>query len=282
VEEEEEEEEESEPPPSEAPAAPVAENGAPDPNAPPAAGPVRKKRGRKSKQELLALALSNPEKPPERPKKDKNKEIGENGEVKITMASFIRQLPDGNAMPSTIERRQSKKTAKKVTADPTDATEKEQQPQPEIEAGEPGAVPDPLLESLTQDNGPRLDETAFAPQVMIVDGKIVLDETSLFLPTPAAAEYEDEVLVETGSHVTSSSYIHRTGADKWTQEETDLFFQGLSYWGTDFDLISKMFKKRDRRQIKNKFKREERANPTLVQQALVNRKIMPPGMFEMT
>lgn len=47
-----------------------------------------------------------------------------------------------------------------------------------------------------------------------------------------------------------------------------LTWQALSQWGTDFALIANMFPTRNRRQIKLKFKQEERRNPARVNQAL--------------
>lgn len=112
----------------------------------------------------------------------------------------------------------------------------------------------------------------YAPQVRIVDGKIVLDEGSLtFTPSDQPREYNAEVIEETGNHVTSSSYTNRAPADRWTSAETDVFYQGLAFFGTDFALISKLFESRNRRQIKNKYKREEKADPRRLHEALVNR-----------
>ncbi|KAI9143680.1 hypothetical protein BKA69DRAFT_1026459, partial [Paraphysoderma sedebokerense] len=55
---------------------------------------------------------------------------------------------------------------------------------------------------------------------------------------------------------------------------TGLFVKALSYWGTAFDLICKMFPGRNRHQIKNKFNREESKNPIRVKNALMNKKTL--------
>lgn len=65
--------------------------------------------------------------------------------------------------------------------------------------------------------------------------------------------------------------------DKWTDEENDIFFKALSMYGTDFSMISVLFPHRDRRHIRNKFKKEERERPDEVERALNSR--LPIGML---
>ena len=55
---------------------------------------------------------------------------------------------------------------------------------------------------------------------------------------------------------------------RWNTESTDLFYQGLKSFGTDFQMISQMFPGSTRRSIKTKFTREERENPERVREAL--------------
>lgn len=55
---------------------------------------------------------------------------------------------------------------------------------------------------------------------------------------------------------------------RWNVESTDLFYQGLKSFGTDFQMISQMFPGSTRRSIKTKFTREERENPERVREAL--------------
>ena len=80
---------------------------------------------------------------------------------------------------------------------------------------------------------------------------------------------------ETNQRITSSSYSNRVKADKWTVAETDLFFKSLSQYGTDFTLLSQLFPARTRKQLKNKFKKEERENYGRLEGAL--RKRIPIG-----
>ncbi len=50
-------------------------------------------------------------------------------------------------------------------------------------------------------------------------------------------------------------------SERWSQDDTALFYRGLAAFGTDFTLIAQLFPSRDRRNIKNKFTREEREFP---------------------
>ena len=61
----------------------------------------------------------------------------------------------------------------------------------------------------------------------------------------------------------------------WNDEETDRFYDALRMFGTDFFIISKMFAPKTRRQIKTKFVREERLDPTRVNDALMGKQTVP-------
>jgi transcription factor TFIIIB component B'' len=52
--------------------------------------------------------------------------------------------------------------------------------------------------------------------------------------------------------------------------------QALSQWGTDFEMIARLFPHRNRRQVKLKFSREERVNPDKVTEHII-RKNKPIG-----
>jgi transcription factor TFIIIB component B'' len=58
---------------------------------------------------------------------------------------------------------------------------------------------------------------------------------------------------------------------RWNKELTELFYKGLTSFGTDFQMISQMFPGFTRRSIKTKFTREERDNPEGVKEALRGR-----------
>lgn len=115
-----------------------------------------------------------------------------------------------------------------------------------------------------------------APQVRIVNGKIVLDVGSLQVDRSArdadgsgVVEYVEEDPLE--KVVNSRSYSRHKLTPRWDSLSTELFYTGLSQWGTDFDMISRMFPTRTRKQIKNKFTTEERKNSALVTRALTKK-----------
>ncbi|PKC74696.1 hypothetical protein RhiirA1_449698 [Rhizophagus irregularis] len=70
--------------------------------------------------------------------------------------------------------------------------------------------------------------------------------------------------------------------ERWTIDDTELFFKALSRWGTDFEIISrKIFDHRKSRdQVKNKYKRERKINPLRVYKALDTRIPIEPEELE--
>lgn len=80
--------------------------------------------------------------------------------------------------------------------------------------------------------------TFHAPQVKVVNGKIVINEESLSIVAGSQMKQhflqgietetpreEFTTVLETTNHVTSSSYTNRTPSEKWTTAETDLFYK---------------------------------------------------------
>jgi transcription factor TFIIIB component B'' len=101
--------------------------------------------------------------------------------------------------------------------------------------------------------------------------RIVLDEQSLTVatgPEALAIPADADMVVDGARHVSSSSYVQRAPADKWSDADTERFYAGLAQWGTDFTMLSRLFANRSRRQIKNKYKREERVYPQRIDAAL--------------
>lgn len=125
-------------------------------------------------------------------------------------------------------------------------------------------------------------------QFRIVDGQIVLDQSSLVMDrhARAAAAQRDMETIEENDFtrlITSSSYMSSSklrGPNVWTAEETVLFYRGLEMFGTDFEIIAQMFPGKQRRQVKLKFNREERHNPKLVDAALIGVKKTRMNMDE--
>lgn len=108
------------------------------------------------------------------------------------------------------------------------------------------------------------------PQLKEVDGQIVVDTASLVVnrhavPDQAEPAVEENDLTKRINSATWRFDNKRDPADRvythssgWAHDETDVFYGALKMFGTDFDMISKMFPGRTRRMIKNKFVREER------------------------
>ncbi|KAF4452525.1 Transcription factor TFIIIB component B'' [Fusarium austroafricanum] len=118
------------------------------------------------------------------------------------------------------------------------------------------------------------------PQFRIVDGQIVIDQSSLAVDrhARAAAAAGDMETVEENDFtrlITSNSFMNTSklkGPNIWTDAETELFYRGLRMLGTDFEMISKMFPGKQRRHVKLKFNREERHCPQRINAALIGEK----------
>ncbi|KAK3302413.1 uncharacterized protein B0T15DRAFT_403637 [Chaetomium strumarium] len=121
-------------------------------------------------------------------------------------------------------------------------------------------------------------------QYQIINGEIVLDHRSLQVDRHARAREEAGLLLEVEEndfthHTTTATYLRRNlKPQQWTDEETELFYQALSAFGTDFDTICRMFKGKTRKHIKLKFNREERLNPGRINAALVGQKTVSIDM----
>ncbi|KAL6867929.1 hypothetical protein J3F83DRAFT_738552 [Trichoderma novae-zelandiae] len=121
---------------------------------------------------------------------------------------------------------------------------------------------------------------ASGPQFRIVDGQIIIDQSSLVMDrhARAAATRGDMETVEENDFtrlITSSSFMTTSklkGPNIWTEEETELFYRGLRMFGTEFEMISKMFPNKQRRHVKLKYNREERHCPHLINAALIGEK----------
>ncbi|KAG5920887.1 hypothetical protein E4U42_006039 [Claviceps africana] len=128
------------------------------------------------------------------------------------------------------------------------------------------------------------------PQFRIVDGQIVVDQDSLVMDrharAAAAQAGEDMETIEENDFtrlITSSSFMNTSklkGPNIWTEPETELFYRGLRMFGTEFEMISKMFPGKQRRHIKLKFNREERHNPERIDAAVMGEKTIKMDLDE--
>ncbi|XP_064497038.1 transcription factor TFIIIB component B'' homolog isoform X2 [Pseudopipra pipra] len=171
---------------------------------------------------------------------------------KMTMRDLIYYLPENNPMKSSLA--EEKRTEKNSALSQLRGQEEkstlghEEEEEEEEENGE------------ESQDGPLL-----VPRVKVAeDGSIILDEESLTVEVlrtkgPCVVE-ENDPIFERGSTTTYSSFRKSFYTKPWSNKETDMFFLAISMVGTDFSLIGRLFPHRARAEIKNKFKREEKAN----------------------
>ena len=160
-------------------------------------------------------------------------------------------------MPSTVAKNQERRrkrlrgdTSETVSIAPTEAPLS-----PNIASSPPAPPPQPSPEP----------QEAMAPQVIIdEEGNIVVDQSSLFVETPRITTDTNAPVVEGSSeraHITSASFAKREKSMKWSSIDTEKFYLSLRAFGTDFSTMAKVFPYRSRKQLKLKYKREERENP---------------------
>lgn len=117
-------------------------------------------------------------------------------------------------------------------------------------------------------------KTIMAPQVQVIDGNIVINPQSLTVNASVekkvhASEFRH--VEENGNRLNAASYSRRVKAEKWSKEDTELFYRAMTQFGTDFSLIARLFPGRTRRQVKRKYLIEDRADPRRVEAAIQNR-----------
>ena len=125
------------------------------------------------------------------------------------------------------------------------------------------------------------------PQFQIVNGQIVVDQSSLVMDRHARDAIDgpiEEVEENEFTHkVTSNSY--RTGSklrgpNHWSAEDTEKFYEYLAMHGTDFSIITSLFPGRQRRHIKMKFNREEKFSRERIDAVLIGPKTKTMGFEE--
>jgi transcription factor TFIIIB component B'' len=121
-------------------------------------------------------------------------------------------------------------------------------------------------------------------QIRFVNGAHVVDEQSQTVDRRAMAREGLERLEQVEEDDLTRRFTARThqnlrrrepaervpATDRWSEADTARFYECLARFGTDFLVVSKMFKGRSRRHIKAKFAREERMFPERVAAALVS------------
>lgn len=203
---------------------------------------------------------------------------------KLTMADLTRDLHIGKKFSRHDELRERERLARMKTKNEKDGDDAaESQDSSEVpSSSNAGTRP------RTSQSTPSEPQQGPGVQLRMVDGQIVLDQSSLVMDrhARAAAAQQDMETIEENDFtrlITSSSFMNSSklkGPNIWTAEETTLFYRGLEMFGTDFEIIAKMFPGKQRRHVKLKFNREERHNPKLIDDALIGKKTTKMNMDE--
>lgn len=109
------------------------------------------------------------------------------------------------------------------------------------------------------------------PQVQNVDGRLVILSVTVNTEVPASSGDELTLVEEDEAEPrfsTSSSFSKHEPTERWSEEDTRAFFRALRTCGTDFSLMCAYFPARTRRQLRNKFAKERRERPALVDAAM--------------
>ena len=122
------------------------------------------------------------------------------------------------------------------------------------------------------DTAPEVNGTT-GPRMRIVDGQLVLDESSMQLDRQKLSQQQQgnlEVVAENefSKIFTCGSHMKREKAQLWDMAANEIFWKGLKMFGTDFEMIARLFPHRNRRQIKLKFSKEEKDNPVKMDRIL--------------
>ncbi|CAH2089451.1 unnamed protein product [Euphydryas editha] len=117
---------------------------------------------------------------------------------------------------------------------------------------------------------PPAPNTAPVPQIKLgPQGEIILDEESLVIKQTDSGRKITSVVHE-GAWGNSNGYKYKRGprAAEWSAAETVRFYRALAAIGTDFTLMAPLFPDRTRKELKIKFKKEEKLNGAQVDKAL--------------
>ncbi|KAM5351477.1 hypothetical protein ACJ41O_004200 [Fusarium nematophilum] len=201
---------------------------------------------------------------------------------KLKMADLTRDLHIGKKFSRHDELRERERRARTKSKTGTDG-ERDSSATPEA-SGQARKTDSPAASAAASPSA----APPSGPQFRIVDGQIVVDQSSLAVDrhARAAAAAGDMETVEENDFtrlITSNSFMNTSklrGPNIWTDEETELFYRGLRMFGTDFEMISKMFPGKQRRHVKLKYNREERHCPSRIDAAVVGEKTIKMNLEE--
>lgn len=131
-------------------------------------------------------------------------------------------------------------------------------------------IDDPSVNKSDEENEMPVPQLKVGP-----DGEIILDEKSLVVENKQTKKGREEIekskVIDGDTFDTGYGIYKRAKRSKdWTPSETLRFYKALNIIGTDFTLMCDLFPKRNRRELKLKFKKEEKVNKNLIDKALMN------------
>jgi len=125
------------------------------------------------------------------------------------------------------------------------------------------------------------DANASGPLVEIINGEIVIKESSIIIGGHQTTEDVDKELAADGAVVeedaygitaTYTSFTNKLKTQHWKLDETRMFYTALRQCGPDFSTMEQMYegfdKPKTRKQLKSKYKRECKKNPRLIDMAM--------------
>ncbi|KAH9808913.1 hypothetical protein DFH28DRAFT_992858 [Melampsora americana] len=80
--------------------------------------------------------------------------------------------------------------------------------------------------------------------------------------------------------VNSLTWSKKIRGERWSAEETALFFDAVRMFGSDFEMITQLFPGRNRKQIRLKWRKEEKKAPQIMTDMMMGRQ--PPSRASVT
>ncbi|TFK36941.1 hypothetical protein BDQ12DRAFT_633318 [Crucibulum laeve] len=124
------------------------------------------------------------------------------------------------------------------------------------------------------DYSENMQTSRFNVQVRIgPNGETIIDEESLVVDrveTDDTENYTHVIESDNTKFVNSGTYGKRYRGSRWSSEETELFYNALSQYGENYELIAYVLPGRDRKSCKNKFKIEDKRNHARINYCLSN------------
>lgn len=191
----------------------------------------------------------------------------------VKMADLCKDMRKGkkSKRERELQRMEEAETAKKMQRELQDLLANEE---PEAPDSNPHETADERSERLANAG------TRAQPNTILVDGEITIDQNTMQIDRHAnaaverRAEQQDSVEeTDLSRRVNARSYMKVERGGSWNEDETTKFYDGLGMFGTDFEMISKMFPGRSRRSIKLKFCKEERADYHRIKETLMGERI---------